>query len=331
MRRVPGRSSLLAAAMVLAPVSAAADGPAIDHAPVGCVVAEKFPRMDARIEPLFSVARATVHFRSATGGPWYLVAMKAQDGAFEGVLPRPKKSLKAFGYYIEAADTAFATSRTPEYTAQVVDGPAACQGKKVAGALGFASVLLEVPAGAPAVPIGFAPGGIAGTAAGTAAAATGATAGGGGVATTVLLVGGGVAAAGAAVVVATSHGGANGSGGSGGGGGGGGPSGVVYAVSFLPSPPGIDVSTCAGQPLTWCCQNVHADTAGNFDETWAPSQPNTARITGHATDTTFTATLTCTNSATNGSLSATGGGGTYQGSFSFGASRGNITVQRSAP
>ena len=328
MRRLPGRPSLLAAAMVLAPLSAAADGPAIDHAPVGCVVAEKFPRMDARIEPLFSVAKATLHFRSATGGPWYLVAMKAEGGAFEGVLPKPKKSLKAFAYYIEAADTAFATSRTPEFTAQVVDGPAACQGKKVAGALGSASVLLEVPAGAPAVPVGFAPAGIAGTAAGTAAAATGAAAGGGGIATTVLLVGGGVAAAGAAVAVAAAHGGDNGSSGRGGGGG---TRSVGYDISFLPSPPGIDVSTCAGQPLTWCCQTVHADTAGNFDETWAPSQPNTARIAGHATDTTFTATLTCTNGATSGSLSATGSGGTYQGSFSFGSSRGNITVQRSAP
>jgi hypothetical protein len=314
--------------MVLAPVSAAADGPAIDHAPVGCVVAEKFPRMDARIEPLFAVAKATLHFRSATGGPWYLVAMKAQDGAFEGVLPKPKKSLKAFAYYIEAADTAFATSRTPEYTAQVVDGPAACQGKKVAGALGSASILLEVPAGAPVVPVGFAPAGVAGTAAGTAAAVTGAAAGGGGIATTVLLVGGGVAAAGAAVAVAASHGGGSGSAGSGGGGG---TRSAGYNVSFLPSPPGIDVSTCADQPLTWCCQNVHADSAGNFDETWAPSRPNTARITGRATDTTFTATLTCTNGATSGSLSATGSGGTYQGSFSFGASRGNITVQRSAP
>jgi hypothetical protein len=312
--------------MVLAPVSAAADGPAIDHAPVGCVVAEKFPRMDARIEPLFSVAKATLHFRSATGGPWYVVAMKSESGAFEGILPKPKKSLKAFHYYIEAADTAFATSRTAEYTTQVVDVPGACQGKKVAGVVASASVLLEVPAGAPAIPVGFAPAGIAGTAAGTTAAATGAAAGGGGIATTVLLVGGGVAAAGAAVAVAAGHGGGSKGSGSGNPGG---SSGSLYDISFLPSPPGIDVSTCAGRPLTWCCQNVNGDAAGNFDATWAPSEPNTARITGRATDTTFTATLTCTNGATSGSLSASGSGGTYQGSFSFGASRGSITVKRS--
>ena len=324
MRRVGGRCSTLALAIVLAPLSAAADGPAIDHAPVGCVVAEKYPRMDARIEPSSSVARATLHFRSANGGPWYLVAMKAQGGTFEGVLPKPKKSLKTFAYYIEAADTAFATSRTPEYSAQVVDGPAACQGKKMAGAVGSTSVLLEVPAGAPAVPVGFAPAGIAGTAAGTASAVTGAAAGGGGVATTVLLVAGGVAAAGAAVAVAASHGGDSGNGGSGDGG----ARSVSYGVSFLPNPPGIDVSTCAGRPLTWCCQNVHADAGGNFDETWAPTEPNTARIAGHVTDTAFTATLSCTSGAGSGSLSASGTGGTYQGSFAFGASRGSITVTR---
>src|SRR5438128_201085 len=39
MRRVGGRCSTLALAIVLAPLSAAADGPAIDHAPVGCALA----------------------------------------------------------------------------------------------------------------------------------------------------------------------------------------------------------------------------------------------------------------------------------------------------
>src|SRR6266511_4326852 len=110
MRKVWGRSSMGALAMVLAPLTATAEGPSIDHAPVACVVAEQFPRMGARIAPPASVARATLHFRSAAGGAWYLVAMKAQGETFEGVLPKPRKSLKTFAYYIEAADTGFATS-----------------------------------------------------------------------------------------------------------------------------------------------------------------------------------------------------------------------------
>jgi hypothetical protein len=326
-----------ATAIVGVPRPVAADGPAIEHAAVSCVVAEKHPRMTARIEPLSRVARASLHFRSGAGGGWYVVAMKAKEGAFEGVLPQPKKSLKAFAYYIEAADTAFATSRTPEYAAQVVDGPAACEGKMMAGALGSASVVLEAPPGAPALPVGFAPTGVAATSAGGAVAAGTAAAGGGG-ATTLLLVGGGVAAAGAAVAVAASHGGGgdsgsgtSGSGSSGGGTGGSAPGGgtrTSFDVAFLPSPPGIDVSPCAGRMVTWCCQVLDADASGNFDFTWAPSEPNTLRVTGRVTDTAVTATLSCTNGAASGSLTATGSGGTYQGSFSLGTSHGNVTVSR---
>jgi hypothetical protein len=342
MRGVRGSCATCAATLVVSltitsvPSRASGGGPAIDHAAVGCVVAETHPRMTARIDPASSVARATLHFRSGAGGGWYVVAMSTKEGVFEGVLPRPKKSLKTFAYYIEAADTTFATSRTPEYTAQVVDGPGACRGKLVAGALGSASVVLEVPAGAPPVPIGFAPTGVAGTSAGAAAAGT-AAAGGGGGATTLLLVGGGVAAAGAAVAVAASHGGGESGGGTNGSGtSGGGTSGTapgagghpLFDVSFLPSPPGIDVSPCAGRTLTWCCQVLDADASGNVDLTWAPSEPNTLRVTGRVTDTSVTATLSCTNGAASGSLNATGSGGTYQGSFSLGASRGSVAITR---
>ena len=46
------------------------------------------------------------------------------------------------------------------------------------------------------------------------------------------------------------------------------------------------------------------------------------------TDTSFNATLSCVSGSGSGSMSATGGGGTYQGTFSFAAQRGSITVQR---
>jgi len=187
---------------VLAPVSLAADTLRIEHAPVGCVIAEKFPRLEARFAPGDAVAKAKVLFQTEGARHWYAVAMKPEGSAFSGVLPRPRKSLKAYRYYIEATDTAMGVSRTPEYTTTVAEGPAACQGKMVAGALGSASVALEIPVGAPAVPVGFSSSGVsAATAAGTT---TGASAGGGGIPTGVL-IGGGVAAAGAAaaVVVAT--------------------------------------------------------------------------------------------------------------------------------
>src|SRR5438552_10891233 len=188
------RGGVVLGTLVLAvgPALAAEQGPAIGHAPVGCVVAGKFPRFEARFDPAATVARALVHFRPEGGTQWYAVAMKRDAQGFAGVLPKPKSSLTAFRYYIDVTDSAFATSRTAEYTTAVVTGPGACRGKVVASALGSASVLLEAPAGAPVVPAGFASSGVAGAGAGTAGAGAAGAAGGGiGGGTGALSVGGG--------------------------------------------------------------------------------------------------------------------------------------------
>jgi hypothetical protein len=314
-------SALLIAAA--AARAAGAEAPAIDHAAVACVVAEKFPRFQARIEPSAEVARALVRFRTDAARPWYAVAMKPEGTIFTGVLPKPKKSLKSFQYYIDVTDRAFATSRTPEHTIQVVPGAAACQGTTVAGAVGSASVLLEVPAGAPPLPAGFGSAGIAAASSGAAVAAGAAAGGGVGIGTVAAIVGGGAVAAGAAVAVAAASGGDKGDGQEGSEG----RQPPQYDVTFNPN---IDVSTCR-PGLSWCCQVLHPDANGNFDETWAPNQPNTARLAGRVTDTTFTATITCTSGGPSGSLSASGSGGSYQGSFSFGTSRGSLAVSRRAP
>ena len=317
----PPDGTLLVIAVTLAG-SASAEAPAISHAGVGCVVAEKFPRLEARIAPADAVARAVVHFRTDPARPWYAVAMKAEGEAFSGVLPKPKGSLKAFQYYIDVTDRAFATSRTPEYTTTVVTGPGACKGKMMAGAMGSASILLEVPAGASLVPAGFGSAGVAAAGSGTAAAASGAGAAGGGgagIGTVAAIVGGGAAVAGAVVAVKAAGGGDTNDGG------GTFVRGYVYGV-MIPLP-GLDVSAC-GTAAYWTSQNVPADPSGRFDTTWAPSQPNTLRVVGTVTDTAFNATLTCVSGNGSGSLAATGSGGTYQGTFSFNAQRGPITVVR---
>src|SRR5690349_13191222 len=99
--RVPRSVLPILAVALAAPRPTTAEAPAIAHAGVGCAVAEKFPRLEARIVPADAVARATVHFRTAATQPWYAVAMKAEGDAFSGVLPKPKGSLKAFQYYID--------------------------------------------------------------------------------------------------------------------------------------------------------------------------------------------------------------------------------------
>ena len=196
------RVAVLALLAVSAPV-ARADTLAIEHSPVGCVVADKYPRFEARLTPADAVAKARVLFQTKGGAPWYAVAMRRDGPAFQGVLPKPKKSLKVFRYYIEATDRTANTVRTVDQDATVVDSAAGCQGKMMAGALGSAKVTLEAPAGAPTVPAGFAAGGIA-VAAGAAAVASGAaaSAGGGGFPTALVLGAAGAAAAGGAVIVA---------------------------------------------------------------------------------------------------------------------------------
>ena len=184
----------------------AAQTMSIDHSAVGCVPAGKFPRLDARFVPGDAVGKARVFFQTTDAKRWYAVTMKPEAGAFSGVLPKPKKSLDGFRYYIEVTDKSLATSRTPEYTTSVVDGAGGCKGKMMGGGLASAAVTLEVPAGAPAVPAGFSSSGltavgVAGAAVATGAAVAGATAGGG-ISTGVIVAVAGVAAAGAGVAVA---------------------------------------------------------------------------------------------------------------------------------
>ncbi|HET7747278.1 MAG TPA: hypothetical protein VFM29_08250, partial [Vicinamibacteria bacterium] len=162
------------------------------------------------------MAVARVLFQPEASRHWYAVAMKAEGPAFAGVLPSPKKSLKAFRYFIEVTDTAMGTHRTENYTTTVVASRAQCQDKVVAGSLASATVAIQAPEGAAAVPAGFASTGVVpavagataaagatGAAAATGPAAAGAGAGGGGLSTgaVVGIAAAGAAAAGAAVVV----------------------------------------------------------------------------------------------------------------------------------
>ena len=165
------------------------------------MVAEKFALLSARFDPAERVARARVHFRAEGGPVWYYVEMKPQAGAYQGTLPKPRKSTKKIQYYIEVVDKAFAESRTAEYAPDVVDGAAACGMKKaMAGVANAVSVVVGGPAGAPLIPAGFASSGIVG--AGVAAgAAAGAAAGVSTAAIVAGVVGGGAAVTG--VVVAT--------------------------------------------------------------------------------------------------------------------------------
>jgi hypothetical protein len=310
--------------LFLLPALARAQAPGIDHQPVACAAAGRFPRLEARFTGPETIAAARVVFQGQTAD-WYSVAMNGEGAVFAGVLPKPKKDLKSFRYYIEVTDKALGTNRTPEYATAVVDGAGACNGKLMAVALASATVVLQGPAGAAALPAGFASSGVvaAGSAAGSAAGATGASVGGG---LSAVAVAGIVAGAGGAAAVGVSA--ARGKEPLAAAPASGTASPSIYDVSFLPQPPGIDVSVCAGRPLTWSGQVIPVDTNGSFNTTWAPNEPNTARVSGQLTATSFQATIACVNGALSGSITATGSNNTYTGTFAFGASNGQVSIAK---
>ena len=195
------RSLFVLSVLALGGLVGHATAASIDHTAIGCVVAEQFPRFDARLTPADAIGRARVFFRSDGGPAWYAVQMKQEGDRFTAALPKPKKSLRKFNYYVEVADKSLATSRTEEYTTDVVSGKGGCSKGMMGAAMSVASVLLEAPAGAAVIPVGFSSAGV--VAAGSTATAAGGTAavssGGGGLGTGAIVVGTGVlAAAGAA-------------------------------------------------------------------------------------------------------------------------------------
>jgi hypothetical protein len=208
----------LVSVMLLASVSRGfAQGPSalvIDAHTVDCVVAGRYPRFDASVVPGPQVAQVQLLFRPKGFAGWYLVAMVRAGELFSGTLPRPKRSLAAIEYYIEATDRSFGTSRTPEMQAAVVADSGGCQRNKAVAAISdTASVVLKSPSGAPPVPPGFDSLGV------TAASSTGSTAAGAAAATGAggghgaLIVIGAVGAAGAAAGLAAASKGADSSGG----------------------------------------------------------------------------------------------------------------------
>lgn len=209
------------ASLAVFPGLASAQGLSIQHEQIGCVVAERYPVINARVEPVTSVARARVYFRAAGGSSWYFVAMKGEGESLTAALPMPKKSTKKIEYYVEAVDQAFAESRTAEYSPDVVVHEGQCRRDAlVAAALTSAKLAVRTVAGAPAVPAGFSAAGVTSTAgegvggaaasansSGASGAAAGGGAAGGGLSTGAILGIVGAAGAAAAVAVATGSGG----------------------------------------------------------------------------------------------------------------------------
>jgi len=242
-----------AAAPAPAPSPWKGDRPVIVHQDVGCVVAGEFPKLEACFTPPESVGKAQVQFRADEKGPWYYVDMKEEGGCRSALLPKPKKDIGTFHYFIEVVDRSFTAVQKPEaapsqsYAPRVVANRRDCgQGMMMATGTPTGSIVMGVArdaggkvlqaaaahsAEASASISGFSVDGVSmastGAAPGSAGASSSSTAqSAGGLSTKTLVIAGGVVGAGALVAVAagggggsSGSGGASGSGGSGGGGG----------------------------------------------------------------------------------------------------------------
>jgi hypothetical protein len=92
---------------------------------------------------------------------------------------------------------------------------------------------------------------------------------------------------------------------------------TTWQIGFVPWP-GLNVAACwapglAGQPR-FCAEVVNVNSTGAFHEVWDPPQPNTLRVDGTMTSTTFSATLQCASTGTgSGAMAATWTGSEYDG------------------
>src|SRR5262245_39355855 len=120
------------------------------HEPPACLVAEGFSRLTAQVDPPGQAVRVRVAFRPETGTAWYGVAAELGDDGFTAVLPRPRLSAQKIHYRFEATRRDAGVSPSQEYVATVVESASACAG--AAETVPSASVLVDVPPGAPMVP-----------------------------------------------------------------------------------------------------------------------------------------------------------------------------------
>ncbi len=189
MRNLPASLVLLAAVVPVLPAEAQVE---IDHKAVGCIVAGKFPKMNACFTPAASLAQARVYFRPEGTPSWYYVDMKSDTPCWAGVLPKPSKKLlqKKIEYYVEAQDKSFTSGRTAEYAPLVVASERECK-KDVPvapiSATGPAAVFPAIPAGFAASSAAIGAGTVALGVAGVGAATAGVVAATGGNDTTTTL------------------------------------------------------------------------------------------------------------------------------------------------
>jgi uncharacterized repeat protein (TIGR01451 family) len=162
-------------------------GPDLSHSGIECIPTTQFTILNATIVPGPEVRAARVYFRSDKYPDFYYVDMTSSGDDFQAILPKPSDETSRVFYYLEATDIGYASNRTVEYDAKVVEDENECKRRDPAVAYFTGEspsiIVGAVRSGAPAIPPGFladgiisaGPGGMGtGAAIGIAAGAAGA-------------------------------------------------------------------------------------------------------------------------------------------------------------
>ena len=98
----------------------------VSHEPVGCMIADQSPQIEATVAPSWSVADVRVYFRSALSPDLYYIAAERQGDRYVASLPRPQLNAGPVTFYVEAASRAGVLARSAEDIASVVPNAMAC-------------------------------------------------------------------------------------------------------------------------------------------------------------------------------------------------------------
>ena len=100
---IVGRTALAVLSVGGGTVGLAADL-SLDREAIGCVVAERFPVVSARIAPVQEIVAARAYFRADGSRHWYYVDMKPGGADYRATLPKPLKTTGRVQYYVEATN-----------------------------------------------------------------------------------------------------------------------------------------------------------------------------------------------------------------------------------
>jgi hypothetical protein len=146
---------VLTPAMLALPLASQAQGVAVDHKEVKCIVAGKFTRMAACFDPGPALARGRVYFRAGGTVPWYFVEFKPDAPCFTTYLPKAKPEIKLVDYYVEGLGKDSSANRTADFQPIVVEHAEDCKDRPAGAFVNKASIVVGAVGGGPAIPAGF--------------------------------------------------------------------------------------------------------------------------------------------------------------------------------